>query len=220
MRRHACFLMIGIGLTTALVASASAGRRDTTITLDVSTSVIPLHERVSVYGTISNGNAYASVTVQFRECGLRPAVFRDATEVPAPPDGPWYASIEPQANGTLRAILGPAVSNEVRVLARANVVLVPAMRGRYRAEVEARLSFWRKRVRIERYDRGRSRWLVLRTISLDHADGGTSGGITYVRSKSDEFILKVPAGTKLRAVFPLSQAKPCYAAGTSEIVRA
>jgi hypothetical protein len=58
----------------------------------------------------------------------------------------------------------------------------------------------------------------LRTVVLNNGNP-IGGGSPYFQSKSDEFGLKPPAGTKLRAVLPLSQAKPCYAAGYSEVLQ-
>jgi hypothetical protein len=178
---------------------------------------------VRVYGTISNGEAGGRVTVQFKECGLSPAQFRDVAEAPPTlPDGNWLVdSVVAQSSGSFRATQGLSASNEVSVSTRAGVSLSRAGRGRYRVIVEARLPFWRKRVRIERYDRGRSKWVLLRTAVLGRTEPFTTGypPTTYISSRSDEFAVKVPRRTKLRAVFPLSQAKPCYAAGTSEVVQ-
>jgi hypothetical protein len=110
-------------------------------------------------------------------------------------------------------------SNEVKVLTRARVRLAPTKRDSYLADVQARLSFRGKSVRIERYDRGRSRWVPLRTVVLNRTDRVEDAGIKYVWSRSNEFALKLPRRTKLRAVFPLSQAKPCYAAGSSQVLQ-
>jgi hypothetical protein len=138
-----------------------------------------------------------------------------------PGDSSHVVSLTALANGTFRAIQGSSVSNEVRLLTRAHVLLAPTVGGHYRAVVDARMQFWHKRVRIERYDRGRSGWVLLRKVALNRTEPFTTGSppTTYISSRSDEFALKLPKGTKLRAVFPLSQAKPCYAAGYSNVVQ-
>ncbi len=61
--------------------------------------------------------------------------------------------------------------------------------------------------------------MPLRTVVLNRTDRVQAAGVTYVWSRSDEFALKLAAGTKLRAVLPLSQAKPCYTAGTSKVIQ-
>lgn len=218
MRRNALLGALVLCLTTAVVASASAARRDAAITLTVRPSVIPLYQPVTVVATIPGGASNGMVTVQFKECGLNPAQFRDVAEGYWL-DGKWSASIVPVANGTFRATQGSTVSNAAKVLTRAHVRLQPTRPGRYRAHIEARQSFWHKRVGIERYDRRRSKWVSLRTVMLVDTDAFGQQLIQNVRSSSDEFALKLPKGTQLRAVFPLSQAKPCYAAGTSDVIQ-
>ena len=222
MRRHTLLWTLVLCLTTAVVASASAARRDTTLGLAVRPSVTTLRQPVTIHVTGIDRARPEPVTVQFKECGVLPTRFRDVVEgVPFMPNEGWSGSTTAMANGTFRAIQGPNVSSEVRVVTRAFVWLGPTRRGRFRVDVQARLQFWRKRVRIERYDQGRARWVLLRTVVLDSTEPVTTGSppTTYVTSRSNEFALKLPGGTKLRAVFPLSQAKPCYAAGYSQVVQ-
>jgi hypothetical protein len=231
IRRSALLGVFVLGLTAAVVSSASAARREFPTVLAVRPALTALHQPVTVYVTVVEPGGWTSfepVTVQFKECGRSPTRFRDAIEVPPTliqtsplvSTGNWAAVITPLANGSVRATIGPnVVSNEVRVLTRAHVWLAPTKSGRYRADVQARVSFRGKRVRIERYDRGRTGWVPLRTAVLSRTSGETSAGIRYVWSRSDEFALKLPAGAKLRAVLPLSQAKPCYAAGSSEVLQ-
>ncbi len=38
-------------------------------------------------------------------------------------------------------------------------------------------------------------------------------------AEKDHFKIAVPKGTTLRAVLPLAQAKPCYLAGYSKLIR-
>jgi hypothetical protein len=228
IRRSAVLGALVLGLTMALVTSASAARRDAPIAMVVRPAVTALHEPVTVYVTTVGAGwlALEPVTVQFKECGLTPTRFRDAVEVPSTAPlggaavGNWVAVIAPLASGTVRATIDPNVkSDEVKVQTRPHVRLASTKRDTYRVAVEARLSFRGKHIEIQRYDRGRSRWLPLRTVALNRTDPVKLDGIRYVWSRSSEFVLKLPAGTKLRAVFPLSQAKPCYAAGYSMLVR-
>ena len=220
MRRQTLLWTLVFCLTTAVVTSASAARRDSTLTLAIRPSVTALYKPVTVSVAGIDDWRAETVTLQFQECGLYPTRFRDVAEAVAPsPGGDWFDPIVVPANGTFRLTRGPDISNEVRVLTGANIRLAPTGRGHYRAHIEARQPFWRKRVRIERYDRVRSGWVLLRTVGLNRTNGVGWAGNPYVRSSSDEFALKLPVGTKLRAVFPLSQAKPCYVAGSSQVVQ-
>ena len=219
MRRYALLWTLVLCMT-AVVTAASAARHDTTLTLTVRPSITVLYKPVNATVTgVASGPL--NMKLQFQECGLYPSRFRDVLQGVAPsfPGGVWSSdSVTALANGTLRATEGPDVSNEVTVVVRALVRLVATSRGHYRASVEARQLFWKKRVRIERYDRG-STWVLLRMVALSRTDAGGYGDITAVVSRSDEFALKLPKGTKLRAVFPVPQAKPCYAGGTSEVIQ-
>jgi hypothetical protein len=220
MQRHTLSWTLVFCLTTAVVTSASAARRDSTLMLAVRPSVTTLYKPVTVSVTGIDDWRAETVTLQFQECGLYPVQFRAVAEAVSPsPSGSWFGPIPVPASGTFRLTRGPDVSNEVRVLTRAHVQLQPIRPGRYRTYVEARQSFWRKHVRIERYDRSRSRWVPLRPVMLVDTDAVGTVLIQYVRSSSDEFALKLPRRTKLRAVFPLSQAKPCYAAGSSQVLQ-
>jgi hypothetical protein len=141
------WVAIVLGLTLVAAASVApaafglVGKRDATITLALRPPVTAPHRSITAYGTVSTGEANAKVTVQFKQCGLYPTQFRDATEVVTKEGGKWSASIVPEANGTFRATRGPNVSNEVRVQRRADVRLVLTRPGRYRAASSTRSRF-------------------------------------------------------------------------------
>jgi hypothetical protein len=72
-------------------------------------------------------------------------------------------------------------------------------------------------VSIQRFDRRLGTWSTFRTVTLNESGGtGGGGGFTY---STAEFSARVSKGTQLRALFPLSQARPCYLAGTSLPIR-
>ena len=72
-----------------------------------------------------------------------------------------------------------------------------------------KVPFWRRFVLLQRLERGRGVWITIRRLVLTEHPGETS-----------PFRPGVPRGTRIRAVFPLSQAKPCYLAGVSQERRA
>ena len=100
--------------------------------------------------------------------------------------------------------------------ARVDVRLKPAPPKRYQVQVVARSSFWRKKVVVQRYDRQSSRWAIVKTLRLEHADA--AGGSAYVWSKSDQFAVAVAKGTTIRATMPRDQAKPCHIGGYSNLL--
>jgi hypothetical protein len=168
-----------------------------------------------VYGAVTTGKDGEKVTVQFRQCGLYPAQFRDHAETETHEGGSWSIETGVYANGVFRAVAGGDVSNQVKVQARADVRLSPRRSGGYEVNVVARSSFWRKRVVIQKFDRVRGNWVKLRTLVLD--DQGAAPGSAFVWSTTGKFTL--PKRTTVRAVLPLDQAKPCFIAGYSNLLR-
>ncbi|MGH3132331.1 MAG: hypothetical protein ACRDNY_01060, partial [Gaiellaceae bacterium] len=74
---------------------------------------------------------------------------------------------------------------------------------------------WRKRVTIQR--RAGGAWTAVKGVLLtDTAYAPGLGSGTWTEA---EFRAQVPRGSVLRAVLPLSQARPCYLAGVSNTVR-
>lgn len=67
--------------------------------------------------------------------------------------------------------------------------------------------FWRKRVLFQRFDRRLGTWATVRRVVLTEYTGYTA------------FTASVPKGCLVRVVLPLSQARPCYLAGYSPLLR-
>jgi hypothetical protein len=145
-----------------------------------------------------------------------PSQFRDHAEVLTEEGGGWSLPTGVFANGTFRAVSGGDVSNEVSVQARVDVRLQPSPPKRFQVQVVERSSFWRKRVVVQRYDRRTSRWANVKTLRLEHQ--GAAPGSTFVWSESDEFALKLPKGTTIRATLPRDQAQPCHIGGYSNLL--
>ncbi len=169
-----------------------------------------------VYGSVSTGRADEKVTVQFKQCGLSPVQFRDHAEVLSEVGGGWSLETGVYANGVFRAVSSGDVSNEVQVQKRVDVRLAPSPPRRFVVNVVERMQFWRKQVLIQRFDRKRSRWLLVKKLRL--VNTGAAPGSSFVWSTTDEFAVDVAKGTTIRAVLPLAQAKPCYIAGYSTLL--
>ncbi len=184
------------------------------------------NERLTIYGSVSSAKADEKVAIQFKACGLYPLQFRDTFETTTRAGGGYsLAELRPfnrGVSGVFRAVSGDSVSAEVRVQQRAGVYLRILRGGRYQASVSATLGFWRRYVLLQRFDRARGVWITLRRLVLTEQGGGSGPAppfqtVTWVSTWTDPFRPAVPKGTSIRAVFPLSQARPCYLAGYSQI---
>jgi hypothetical protein len=150
------------------------------------------------------------VTVEGKECGVAGGVFRGVAAAQTVEGGGWSVEYRPRTETNLRAVWGRDVSREVTLLRRAPVTFVQRPGGLLRVTVYGIPTMVGKRVTIERLDTRSRVWRAVRTVVLtsDYAEFGQA----LVR-------VKVPKGTTLRAVMPLSQSKPCYLPGTSAPVK-
>ena len=165
---------------------------------------------------MTSGKADEKVTLQYKQCGLFPAQFRDHTEVTTHEGGGWSIETGVLANGVFRALSGGDVSNEVQVQKRVDVRLAPAPPRRFEVTSSSDDQFWRRQVLIQRFHRGQRKWLLVKKLRLENTDA--AAGSVFVWSTTDEFAVDVPKGTTIRAVLPLAQAKPCHIGGYSNLL--
>jgi hypothetical protein len=184
------------------------------VSIAVRPTIASARQPVTVYGSVASGKAGEKVTIQFKRCGLYPILFRDVAEVTTSEGGGFSAELGADTNGPFRAVAGDAVSNQVPVQSRPDVRLSPRPPGRYEVDVVDFLSYWRKRVLLQRFDRRSRTWLNVRTLVLDNQFGPS-----LIWSTTDKFRVKLPKGTTIRAVLPLDQAKPCHIGGYSNLLR-
>jgi hypothetical protein len=199
----------------------------TRVTLVVQPTIVPSsQQRMTIYGSVDSGKANEKVVVQFKPCGLLPPQFRDVLETTTRAGGGYsFAELQPfgqGVSGVYRAVSGDSISAEIPVWQRASVYL-RAERGRFVAAVWATVQFWRRYVVLQRFDRRRGVWVnVQRIVLTEQVRGGPAPPfqrVATVSTRTEPFRPKVPRGTQIRVVFPLSQAKPCYIAGVSEVRR-
>ena len=176
---------------------------------------------MSIFGSVSSATGGEKVTIQFRACGLNPLQFRDAYETTTNRGGGFSVEfpspVSPKVSGVFRAVHCDSVSAEIPVQHQAPVSLRILGRGRFEAAVTGFTSFWRRYVLLQRYERARGTWVNVRRLVLTEQvywPGSTATVLTT------PFRPPVPRGSRIRVVFPLSQAKPCYIAGVSEERRA
>lgn len=231
----ALVLPVVSGSASLATPSGTAGRQHVAtpggVTLVVRpTTVSSLQQRMTIFGSVDSGRANEEVVVQFKACGLYPLEFRDAFETTTGPGGAFsFEELRPVnrgISGVFRAVAGRAVSAPVPVQQRASVYLRVLRDGRYQATVAAALPFWRRHVVLQRYDRRLGVWATVRKLVLTEQPGGPQGpappfaAVVWLNTRTEPFRPRLPRGTQFRAVFPPSQAKPCYLAGVSEVRRA
>jgi hypothetical protein len=164
----------------------------------------PHNAQVTVFGTIDSGKAGESVTVQAKDCGS--TFFRVYAGASTEPGGTWSTFIFPNITTTLRAVWNGETSTEVTFRKRVFVGLRQLSATRFRVGLFYGTRFNSKLITIQRFDQRLGRWEMIKVVKARE---------TY----ATYFTLRVSKGTRLRAVFPTSQARPCYLGGTSPIIR-
>jgi hypothetical protein len=171
---------------------------------------------LTVFGSVENAGAGEAVDIQAKDC--RQQFFRGVAGATTREGGAWSTTMPPSGiTTTLRAVWKDTASAPITVRARPRVELRPPPRGaerRFRVIVVAKAQFWRKRVLIQRFDRRLGVWTSVKSVVLTE----TGGGGAYVATEA-KFRATLPKRTLIRAVFPRSQARPCYLAGYSNLLR-
>lgn len=212
--------LIGAGAGVCAVLASVAAAAPGQVTILVRPTVVGGAQTATVAGTVDSRRTDEIVTIQANDCGPVTQGFRDVAEIRTQEGGSWSAEYHPRINTTLRAVWNGQTSAPVLVQQRAWVYLIPRSRasGKLHVGVSAKISLWRKRVLIQRFDRRLGRWTTIRSVVLGNS--GFSNPQTGEVSAWAEFKAStVRKGSLLRAVFPLSQARPCYLAGVSKLLR-
>lgn len=197
----------GAAVAGAIASAAAAAPEQVTI----------FSREGTLYGSVSADRADEIVTIQARDCGAPTHAFRDVAEARTREGGSWSLEFSTGITSTLRAAWREQVSSPIIVRQPARVQLAPLASGRrFRVTVGGKTQFWRKRVLIQRFDRRLGTWKLMRAVVLTETGGfpGYGGAVTWA-----DFRFSLPRGTLVRAVFPRSQARPCYLAGVSKLVR-
>jgi hypothetical protein len=204
-----------VAVLVAAVLASVAAAAPAQISLVVQPTIIrSTSDRMTIFGSVSGARAGEKVTIQFKACGLQPVQFRDAFETTTTAGGAFsLEELRPfnlGVSGVYRAVSGGEISSDVAVRQRAAVYMRPLRsgRGRFEVWVGAKVSVWRRFVLLQRFERRRGVWITMRRLALTESPSSTA-----------PFRPRVPRGTLIRAVFPLSQARPCYLAGYGPILR-
>jgi hypothetical protein len=170
--------------------------------------IVSAGARVTLFGSVDNRRAGEDVKIQAKDCGLD--FFRVVSGAITEAGGGWSTFYSlPGPTTTLRAVWKGATSAEVTIRKRAVVTLRRPSAGRFQVRASGRL-VWRKRVFIQSFDRRLGTWQAVKSVVLTESRG---------RLALATFTVRLPKGTLVRAVFPRSQAGPCYLTGASNSLR-
>lgn len=208
------------GLYTVAVAAAClglglGGTAAETIAISARPAIAGAGDRVMVTGSVGSGRADIDVTLEARYCDE--TTWRELSATRTDQGGTWYLEYVPLITQLIRAKGAGATSAEVKVQTRPTVSLGQRPPGMFFVNVNSQRGFWRKRVSLQRFDRGKRVWREIRKVQL--TETGAPPGVGWVWTGSEKVRVQVPKGTTLRAVLPLSQTKPCYLAGYSNLLR-
>ncbi len=188
------------------------------VTLLARPTVLGRGQRLTLFGSVDSAKADESITIEAKGCGQRS--FRGIAAVRTRKGGGWSTEFSGAGiSATFRAVWNDNTSTTVSVQERASVLL--RRRGgssgsRFTAGVGAQLQFWRSHVVIERFEPRLGTWRAVKKVVL--TETASSPGVSSTFTFAD-FNVAVPKGTLIRAVFPLSQARPCYLTGYSQQIR-
>jgi hypothetical protein len=205
-------VVFAVALAAAL--GLALGGSSPEVTLSAQPLIIRADARVTLVGQISSGAANEYVAVQGKECGVPGTGFRSVAGALTTAGGAWSAQPQYlQSTTKLRAAWKSYRSPVVTVQVRAGVDLSERSGHRWHVGVGGIGRFDGKRLFVQRFDTGSRTWRRVTTVVVETSSYGGYAEKNDVR-------LHVPKGTTLRAVLPLAEAKPCYLAGYSALVRA
>ena len=201
--------------TAALCLGLGGSASETIFVSTVRPAIVRWAEAATITGGVGSGQSNVDVYIDGQTCG--DGRWEVISGAHTGPGGGFTAELGAGINLLVRARAEGATSNVVRVQQRPSVTLQQRPRGTFWVNVNAGRSFWKKRVILQSYVRSARTWRNVRSAVL--ADSGSRPGSTFVWSESGKFRQQLPKGTLVRATLPLLQAKPCYAAGYSNLIR-
>jgi hypothetical protein len=205
------FLLVPAGAAIAAVLASGATTATEQVTISAQPSVARWGFPVTVSGSVPSARADDIVTLEAKQCGRPPSIFRAIGTARTDERGAWSLTASPLSNAVLRASWRDAVSPEVTVQVRPSVQLSRRAGRGFHVRVWAAVAFRGKRVVIERYDRRVGTWATVRGVRLTEFVGASA--------RAAKFRAAVPRRSLVRAVLPRSEARPCYLAGYSNLVR-
>ena len=211
--KHALLPVAAVGAALGLGLGGSVS--ETIFVSSVRPAIVRWAEPTTITGGVGSGQASVDVYIDGQTCG--DGRWEVVSGAHTGPGGGFTAELGAGINLLIRARAEDATSNVVKVQQRPSVTLQQRPRGTFWVNVNAGRSFWKKRVVLQRYAPSARTWRNVRSAVL--ADSGSRPNSAFVWSETEKFRQRLPKGTLVRATLPLAQAKPCYAAGYSNMIR-
>ncbi len=190
---------------TITVRAAALG-----VTIAASPRIVTYLGATTLSGAVSTAQPNERVSVRAQPCGT--TSFASVATVTTATDGAWTLTARPQKTTVYEAQWRGATARAT-VTVRPRVTLRKLTRGRFAVRVSAAQAFGGKVAVLQRRTSTGS-WVRVRYVTL-RVLGGTAP--TVISGANVRANIRV--GTRVRAVIGAAQVAPCYAAGTSNIVR-
>jgi hypothetical protein len=203
--RLALSVLLAAGAIAATAFAAGSG----TVTIAADPGIVRWPNAATLAGLVSSGKAGELVNVEAKECPSRS--FRTATWARTTAGGAWVAEAGVQTKTVLRARWRGVLSRNVVVLVRPHLVLGQISRQRFRVQLLLGNAANGKRLLLQRFESDNRVWSPVRTIVFRNS--GSAGWPQMT------FSATVPKGTVLRLTLPRAEARPCYLAGYSNLIR-
>lgn len=190
---------------TITVRAAALG-----VTIAASPRIVTYLGATTLSGAVSTAQPNERVAVRAQPCGT--TSFASLATVTTTTGGAWTLSARPQKTTVYEAQWRGATARAT-VTVRPRVTLRKLTRGRFAVRVSAAQAFGGKVAVLQRRTSTGS-WVRVRYVTL-RVLGGTAP--TVISGANVRANIRV--GTRVRAVIGSAQVAPCYAAGTSNVVR-
>lgn len=212
------YALLALGLALVAVQPAGAGDAGVDdVTLFADRTLLDARQYVQLRGAIDPGRSGEVVELEVKDCG-QPS-YRGVAGTTTEQGGQWSYALRPEISTTIRAAWRGERSDQIAIQQRASLWMIKRSGGRFEVGVIGKVPFWHKRVTLQRRSGGA--WKTVRQILLTDQRAEAPGTVFTGRVvTSAMFRARFPRGTPLRAVLPISQARPCYLAGVSDTERA
>jgi hypothetical protein len=201
-------------VTVAALLPSSAPAVPEQVEFTARPSVARWGGRVVLEGSVASGKQNEVVRIEKKECDPRAATFTLTHVVRTGIGGGWTTEFRLNTTTTFRARWAGSTSTEVTVRQRPYVRLRRRSVHGFDLAVRAFSDFSGKRVFLQRYDRRAGAWASVKSAALRESGGGGA----FVATEAT-FRASVRKRSLIRAVLPRSQARPCYLAGYSNVLR-
>lgn len=209
------FVALATTLAVLVPVAAGAGLAESAqrVTLFVRPAVVGWTEAAVLFGTATGAGPQDVVGIESRECGS--TIYRKIVEEHALSGGGYSSAVAPGVTATVRAVWQGARSTPVTIRQEARLTLERRRSGTgFLVAAISKRSLWRRAVDVQIRDT--SSWRTVKRVRLTDSVRSTGA----VSASEATFRLAVPAGSRLRAVLPVEQARPCYTRSVSRVIRA